>query len=180
VCKGAIKKKCTPFMLLSSAYALLLHKIYKQEELLIAIPAGNRKALHNVSLVGNITYDLPIRSNFTPQGDLLERVKNALSSVFEHYNYSPVKIAALLSSIGTLLPYFGFDMVRFVLPQFSGLVGELEIFRYLPANKILSLSIIECGIKRYAHWDYHLCFDSKDSIKNYHNLFLECIELTMV
>lgn len=175
ICKSAINQKCTPFMLLFSAYALLLHKSYKQEELLIVTPTGNRKALGDLSLVGNITYELPIRSKLTPQEDILQRTKNNLSEVFEHYNYSPAKLQILLANVEVLMPCFGFEMNRLPLLSFENLETKFEPLRVLPAHKLLGLNIVEKGTKRYAYWNYHLCFDSKKSIKDYHEYFLNVL-----
>lgn len=176
VCKGAINQKCTPFMLLFSAYALLLHKVYKQEELLILTPTGNRKALGDFSLVGNITYELPIRSKLTPQEGILQRTKNNLSEVFEHYNYSPIKLQKLLTNVKELMPCFGFEISRLPLLNFETLEIKLEPLRLLPSHKLLSLSIVEKGTKRYAYWNYHLDFDTKKSIKGHHEQFLRCLD----
>lgn len=175
VCKGAVNRKCTPFMLLLSAYALLLHKTYKKEDLLIVTPAGNRKALRDLSLVGNITYELPIRSKLTPQEDILQRTKNSLSEVFEHYNYSPTKLQRLLTNVEELVPCFGFEINRLPLLSFEKLEAKFEPLRLLPAHKILDLTIVEKGTKRYAYWNYHLCFDSKKSIKENHEDFINVL-----
>lgn len=175
VCKSAVNQKCTPFMLLFSAYAFFLHKTYKQEEILILTPAGNRKALGDLSLVGNITYELPIRSKLTPQKDILQRTKNSLSEVFEHYNYSPIKLQKLLTNVETLMPCFGFEMNRLPLLSFEKLETRFESLKLLSAHKLLGLTIVEKGTKRYAHWNYHLCFDSKQSIKKYHENFINIL-----
>lgn len=175
VCKGAINQKCTPFMLLFSAYALLLHKTYKKEDILIFTPAGNRKALRDLSVVGNITYELPIRSRLTPQKDILQRTKNSLSEVFEHYNYSPNKLQRLLTNVEELVPCFGFEMNRLPLLSFEKLETKFEPMRQLPAHKLLDLTIFEKGTKRYAYWNYYQCFDSKKSIKERHEDFIDVL-----
>jgi hypothetical protein len=162
-------------MLLFSAYALLLHKTYKQEELLIVTPAGNRKALGDLSLVGNVTYELPIRSKLTSQENILQRTKNSLSEVFEHYNYSPAKLQRLLTNVEEIMPCFGFELNRLPLLNFEKLETKLEPLRVLPAHKLLGLTIVEKGTKRYAYWNYHLCFDSKKSIKEHHKDFINVL-----
>ncbi|MFN8492980.1 MAG: amino acid adenylation domain-containing protein [Caldilineaceae bacterium] len=81
----------TPFMLLLSAYIVLLYRITGQTELLVGTFLANRQRKELIPLIGILFNNLPICINIEDDPTfvrLVNRVRDLLLDDFEHMNYS--------------------------------------------------------------------------------------------
>lgn len=81
---------CTPFMTLFSTYALWLHRITGQDEILIGIPVAGRSLEGGDTLVGYCTHLVPVRSQLNRQQsfvDYLKATRRSMLSAYQHQDY---------------------------------------------------------------------------------------------
>jgi len=83
---------CTPFMTFFSVYALWIHRLSSQDDIIVGIPVAGRPAEPGYDrLVGYCTHLLPIRSEVNGDSDFLTYLKSmrgVLLEAYQHQNYS--------------------------------------------------------------------------------------------
>ena len=83
---------CTPFMTFFSIYALWIHRLTGQDDIIVGIPGAGRPAESGYDkLVGYCTHLLPIRSEVEDGDDFpvyLKRMRGVLLDAYQHQNYS--------------------------------------------------------------------------------------------
>lgn len=80
----------TLFMTLLSAYALLLHRLSGQEEIIVGVPTAGRGLEGSERLVGYCAHILPVRSRLAGQpvyADYLAGLRDELLTDYEHRDY---------------------------------------------------------------------------------------------
>ncbi len=85
------RKGLTPFVLLLSAYTLLLHKLSGQDEVIIGIPVAGRNMEEDTGLIGYCANLLPVKSVFEETMTLdayLLRMRRDLMMGFDHQDYA--------------------------------------------------------------------------------------------
>ena len=90
--KAGAAHRCSLFMMLLSAYGLLLHRLSGQDDLLIGVPFDSpiRMELEGRNLFANTTNMLPLRSILYEGGsfvDYLLQIKNLVIAASEHQDY---------------------------------------------------------------------------------------------
>ncbi|MEO5369523.1 MAG: amino acid adenylation domain-containing protein [Magnetococcus sp. DMHC-1] len=81
---------CTHFMTLLAIYALWLHRLTGQEDLIIGMPVAGRPQRGGIALVGYCTHLVPIRSRITwetPFTDYLRAMRGVLLQAYQHQDY---------------------------------------------------------------------------------------------
>lgn len=85
------KKGCTLFATLLAGYQILLHRLTRQDDIVVGIPTAGQSLLENGNLVGHCVNFLPLRTQF-PAGvkfeSLLGTVKRTLLDAYDHQSYT--------------------------------------------------------------------------------------------
>ncbi len=79
--------RATPFMVTLAAFATLLARYTRQDEVVIGIPATERSSLETEGLIGFFVNSLPIRLTVDPNDrfrDLVSRVRQAVLDALDH------------------------------------------------------------------------------------------------
>ena len=85
--------QCTPFMIFLAAYALLLHRLSRQDTVLIHIPVSGRKGFESVPLAGYCTHMLPIISNYDADVNFSEWVVQFRETILDAFDNQDVSFA---------------------------------------------------------------------------------------
>lgn len=96
----AIQLRVTPFVLLFSAFAVLLHRLTGQTDLLIGTFLANRARKELIPLIGILFNNLPIRINLEEDpifANLASQVQNRVLEAFAHADYSYDRLVQQLS-----------------------------------------------------------------------------------
>jgi len=125
----ARRRGVTPFSMLLTGYAVLLHRLTGQHDLAIGVPVARQAAHGAHHLIGDGDNTLPLRITVDPQADvhtLLQGVQAALAEALEHPRVSVGMLGrelGLLRRTGrTLLVDTVFNLVPpIVLPAMDGL-----------------------------------------------------------
>lgn len=126
---AARRRGVTPFSVLLTGYAVLLHRLSGQQDLAIGVPVARQAAHGAHHLIGDGDNTLPLRISVDPQADvhaLLHSVQAALAEALEHPRVSVGMLGrelGLLRRTGrTLLVDTVFNLVPpVVLPAMDGL-----------------------------------------------------------
>jgi amino acid adenylation domain-containing protein len=90
--KAGARQGCTLFATLLAAYALLIHKLSQQDDVVIGVPMAGQALIENGScLVGHCVNFLPVRSSYAPNQsieDFLKQTRTTLLNAQEHQNYT--------------------------------------------------------------------------------------------
>jgi amino acid adenylation domain-containing protein len=85
------KKGCTLFTTLLAGFQMLLHRLSRQDDIVVGIPAAGQSLLENGNLIGHCVNFLPLRSRFREDQSfaaLLGEVKKTLLDAYEHQSYT--------------------------------------------------------------------------------------------
>lgn len=123
------KSGVTHFMTLFAMYALWLHRLSGQDEIIIGMPVAGRSLKGSEKLVGYCTHLIPIRSKVDwkePFNDYLKRMRGVLLKGYEHQDYPFSRLIEKMNSHqngrkGTIVQtVFNLDRPG-EIPAFSGL-----------------------------------------------------------
>jgi amino acid adenylation domain-containing protein len=90
--ENAKTQVCTPFMLYFSAFAIWLHRLTGQNDVMVGFPTAGRNFEGSDRLVGYCTHVLPVRSHIEGNEtfkEYLVTMRDVLSETYEHQDYSP-------------------------------------------------------------------------------------------
>ncbi len=88
---------CTLFMTCFAAYALWLHRLTQQEEVIVGIPVAGRNQQETEQLVGYCTHLLPIRSQMRGHETVREWLQSTRTRLVEAYENQDYPFAQLLN-----------------------------------------------------------------------------------
>jgi amino acid adenylation domain-containing protein len=94
----AQKQGCTPFMAFFAVYALMLHRLTGQEDIIVGIPTAGRSLPGSEKMVGYCTHLLPIRS-LIGQQSFLTYLKNIRATLLEAYQHQDYPYAHLINKL---------------------------------------------------------------------------------
>ncbi|MEW2128323.1 amino acid adenylation domain-containing protein [Streptomyces sp. NPDC007259] len=149
----AAARGVTPFMLLITAYAALLHRLTGQTDLVIGVPVSGRTAPGTGRVVGHCVNLLAPRFAVAGEsrfGDLLTRAKGDLLDDFEHQD---LPFASLAEKVGVPMDparapladvLFNLDRA-FTAPELEGLSAEHLAFPVRHAQFDLELNVVTVG-----------------------------------
>jgi hypothetical protein len=83
----ARKERCTVFMILLAAFAVLLHRFSGQDDVVIGVPVANRGGVELEPLIGFFVNAVPMRIRATKSDrfvDLAQRARNVALRAFQH------------------------------------------------------------------------------------------------
>ncbi len=89
--KMGAQNKCTLFATLLAAFSVWLHRLGREEDLVVGIPTAGQTLVENQNLVGHCVNFLPLRigvSGSTSFVSLLSSVKQVVLNAFDHQNYT--------------------------------------------------------------------------------------------
>ncbi len=95
------QQKCSLFMTLYSAYAILMHRLSEQAEIVVGTLTGGRSLPGGDGLVGYCTHVLPLRSRLDEDisfETFLSDTRQHLLSAYEHQSYP---FSRLIEKVGT-------------------------------------------------------------------------------
>ena len=130
----ASEQGCTLFMVLLSAYFLLLNRLSRQEDMVVCAPALGRGLPGAEGMVGYSAHFLPLRSHYDPETPLagfLNAVRTHVLESFEHEDFPFAELIERMradssSSIEALMSVnFNFDR-PIAQPKFAGLGVSLQ------------------------------------------------------
>ena len=169
-------RKATVFMLLLSAYGLLLHRLTGQEELVIGTPVAGRSFEHSANLVGYCTHFLPIRSHRATQAtvaDYLATLKATVLSACDHQDYPLARLLDKLSiqqAYPALNTVFNLDQ-PLPAPDLCALQSEFLSAPATVALVDLRLNAIETNGELWLDYDYRPDLFEMSTIKRWHHDF---------
>ena len=85
------KKGCTLFVTLLAGFQVLLHRLSRQDDIVVGIPTAGQSLVDGGNLIGHCVNFLPIRARFSqglPFGQLLSDVKKAVLDAYDHQSYT--------------------------------------------------------------------------------------------
>ncbi|MGW0709711.1 amino acid adenylation domain-containing protein [Streptomyces sp. NPDC002643] len=149
----AAEQGATPFMLLISAYAALLHRLTGQTDLMVGVPVSGRTAPGTGRVIGHCVNFLAPRFTVTGDSrfsDLLTSAKGDLLDDFEHQD---LPFASLVEKVGAPMDparaplvdvLFNLDRA-FAVPELDGLSVEHLAFPVRHAQFDLELNVVTVG-----------------------------------
>lgn len=93
------RKHATLFMVLFSAFALLVQRYTGQSDLLIGVPVANRPLEELESLIGFFTNTLPLRARLVGNPTFEEALERIRTEIFETYNYQELPFERLVEEL---------------------------------------------------------------------------------
>ena len=89
--ESGMKRGCTMFSTLLGGFALWLHRMTGQDDLIVGIPASGQSMMGSDRLVGHCAHHHPLRSRLTGSlsvADFLTGVQRSVLDAYEHRNYT--------------------------------------------------------------------------------------------
>lgn len=94
------KQGCTPFMIFFAVYALWIHRLTGQDDIVVAIPVAGRPAQTGFDkLVGYCTHLLPICSQINWENSFLSFLKTTRGVLLEGYRHQEYPFAHLINKL---------------------------------------------------------------------------------
>ena len=98
--RAAGKERTSLFTFLLSGFAALLHRLTRQDDLVVGILAGGQSAGVPEGLVGHSINTLPIRVQPRPDGSARELVRQVGATLLDAYEHQPFPFPRLLEQLG--------------------------------------------------------------------------------
>lgn len=162
--KTGARQGCTLFATLLAAYALLIHKLSQQDDVVIGIPMAGQALIENgSSLVGHCVNFLPVRSSYAPNQsieDFLKKTRTTLLNAQEHQNYTygtllrKLKIDRDPSRLQLVEIQFNVEQVGGGL-RFDGLQVDLSANPKTHVNMDLFFNFVDRGTELWLDCDYN-------------------------
>lgn len=93
------RKRCTLFSTLMALYAVLLHRLTGQRDLIIGIPAAGQQLMEESDLVGHCANLLPLRLTVDPGQPFAVLLAAAQQAMLEAYEHQGITFGTLLKSL---------------------------------------------------------------------------------
>ncbi|QEP43630.1 amino acid adenylation domain-containing protein [Ectothiorhodospiraceae bacterium BW-2] len=90
---------CTHFMTLLASYALWLHRLSGQSELLVGMPVAGRSLEGGESVVGYCTHLIPIRSHFEAEQPFKSYLRTIRTTLLQGYQHQDYPFSRLMESL---------------------------------------------------------------------------------
>lgn len=173
---------CTHFMTLFSAYAVWLHRLCAQDDLLIGMPVAGRKLEGGDQLVAYCTHLLPIRSRADWQQSFADYLKGMRSTLLQGYQNQDYPFAELIeqpafkSLRGHLVSaLFNLDRPG-AAPEMAGLAVDWLTQPIHHTAFALTLNLTEVGEAMVLECDFNRDIFDESSIARYVGHFLTLLE----
>ncbi|MDQ1234060.1 iturin family lipopeptide synthetase A [Paenibacillus sp. SORGH_AS306] len=178
----------TLYMVLLTAYEILLSKYSGQNDIIIGTPVAGRRHADTESVIGMFVNTLALRVQPQPSQNfrqLLEEVKQISLNAFEHQEYPFEELVEHLEGVRDLSrnPVFdtlfslqntGTDMltageVTFIPEEFNAGIAKLDLSLYMTEQK----DQLSCT------WEYATSLFKQDTIEQIHRHFVQILQLAV-
>jgi amino acid adenylation domain-containing protein len=129
--KLAAKEGTTPFVVLLTAYQVLLHRYTGQQEVIVGSPTYGRDHAEFAEVVGDFINMIPLKSTFhddPPFRELLGRTRQLVVGGIQHQDYPFPLLVEKLQPVRTFSQTPVFQTV-FILQKFKEIAGFERFFR---------------------------------------------------
>ena len=178
----------TPYMLLLSAYYILLSKYSMQDDIIIGSPIAARDNSQLADIIGMFVNTLPLRMNVNNGytfKDFLKNVKNMCLNSFEHQTYPLDELINNLNLTRDNSRNPLFDVL--FTYQNNGLenlnLGNIHSEYYIPDTKIskfdLSLEVIPTNDELNINFEYCTKLFNKDFVQNICNHYINILNIVL-
>ncbi|THA24433.1 aminotransferase class III-fold pyridoxal phosphate-dependent enzyme [Streptomyces sp. RKND-216] len=175
---------CTPFTLLLSAYAGLLHRLTGADDVVIGVPVAQRDEPGADRVVGNCSSVLPLRSRPAPDAsvrDVTVAMQRHLAEAFAHGDCSFAAIASRLPQ-GTEGPRRQLHATLFNLdqaPEPPALAG-LEVSLGTPGRRHvkcdLAMDVLQEGERYHVTVEYRTDLFDAATVRGYADAYTRLLE----
>lgn len=182
LCSLSRSEGCTSFMMLFAAYALWLHRLCQQEDVLVAVPVAGRALPGGDNLIAYATHLLPIRSRLEkdqPFTTYLRKIRDTLLAALENQDYpfadlieNPAFSERRLNLVQTI---FNLDRPGHE-PEMAGLEVEWVSQPLCHVGFDLVMNFTELGDRLVLECDYSLDCFAPESIVSHMNSFIALLE----
>jgi amino acid adenylation domain-containing protein len=93
------RQRCTFFATLMAIYAVLLHRLSGQSDLIIGIPAAGQQLMEGQDLVGHCANLLPLRLHIEPERPFTELLAATQRALLDAYEHQGLTFGALLKAL---------------------------------------------------------------------------------
>jgi amino acid adenylation domain-containing protein len=175
---------CTLHMTLMAAYALWLHRLCSQSELLVGVPVAGRGMPDADALVGYCTHLIPIRSRVQWEQPFSAYLKSMRGTLLRGYAHQDLSLAELMARLrargeGDAIPRIGtvFNLDR---PGAAPVMKDLDVewlsqpIQYTPFD--LTMNLTELGDAMVLECDFSLDRFLPSSIARYVGHFLTLLQ----
>lgn len=175
-------QNCTHFMTLLSAYALWLHRLCQQEEVIVGMPVAGRKMDGADRLVGYCTHLIPIRSKLQWQQSFTSYLKGMRDTLLQGYQHADYPYAELIEQApfkqrrGNLVQaVFNLDRPG-EAPQAPGINVAWLTQPIAHTVFALTLNLTEIGNAMIAECDFSRDLFDEDTIAHYLHHFMTLLQ----
>ena len=186
----ATQQGCTLYMLLLSAYYILLYKYTDQNDVIVGTPVAGRSHSSLQPLIGMFVNTLPLRQY--PSGEksvisFVEEVKQHVLQAFQYEQYPLEQIVEKLAIPRDISRNPLFDTV-FAYQHAQPEVIEIQGLQFQPYQNVthtakfdLTLMIEEASLldKLIIHWDYASHLYQKETITAFHHHYINILQEMM-
>lgn len=183
----AIQQGCTMYMVLLSAYYILLHKYTDQQDLIVGTPVAGRSQSTLQPLIGMFVNTLPLRQY--PSGDksfiaFLQEVKQHVLQAFQYEHYPLEQIVEKLGVPRDISRNPLFDTV-FSYQHAQSESIEVQGLQFQPYQNVTRTAKFDLTLiaeesssadELIIHWDYASHLYEKQTIIAFHNHYLNILQ----
>lgn len=184
----ALNTKTTPYMILLSAYYILLSKYTMQDDIVIGSPVIGRDNLELSNIIGMFVNTLPLHIKIDGNykfNEFLDYIKNLCLSSFEHQTYPLDELVNNLNITRDTSRNPLFDVL--FTYQNGGLnslnLGDIKSKYYMPDTKIskfdLSLEIIPSNDVFNINFEYCTKLFNEDFIENLSEHYINILKVIL-
>ncbi|WP_147443226.1 non-ribosomal peptide synthetase [Corallococcus sp. AB011P] len=171
--------RSTYFMVVLGAFAAFLHRVARQDQVVVGVPFGGRGREGSQTMIGYLSNVYPIVSRLE-LGDsvatYLDRLRATLLDAYDHQSYPfSALVAKAMSSTGSgRAPFFSvaFNWDRVDLPRLEGLAVEQLEFRPRYVDYDLMPNIMEVNGEVVISWDYNSQLFDRGTLETLANQFV--------
>lgn len=180
----SLQQDSTLYMVLVTAYYILLHKYTSQEDIIIGIPVSKRQSIELESVVGMFVNTLALRNY--PSSDktffsFLDEVKTSIIEGFENQDYQFEDLVDSLAIKRDLSrnPLFDtmFVMQNYTIPEMQ--INDLKISSYNFKTNItkfdITLEVVENGDSLNLKLEYCTALFNKETMERFANHYLNIL-----
>ena len=178
----------TLYMVLLTAYEILLSKYCSQNDMIIGTPVAGRRHADTEAVIGMFVNTLALRLQPQPSQNfyqLLEEVKQVSLNAFEHQEYPFEELVEQLDSVRDLSRNPVFDTlfslqntgtnilkageVTFVPEEFNAGIAKLDLSLYMTEQK----EQLDCT------WEYATALFAQSTVEQLHRHFIHILQLAV-
>jgi iturin family lipopeptide synthetase A len=177
------KQGCTLFMVLMAIYAVFLHRVTNQDDLVIGIPTAGRLFEGSEQLVGYCSHYLPIRSNILWQSSFLESLVDFRDLLLEAYEHQAYPFSSMINNLRSGRDFkdfplisIAFNLERSANVDMFALEADLypQPISFVPFD--LNLNATEIGGAIVLDWDYNSDLFRRETIERIADNFSTLLE----